>query len=187
MTAISANTTADKRRLRRILTPEGVELTVELGERGARAAAFLIDLLFAGLGLAAVVLAAIGLVYVWHGWGLALALLGFFVVRFFYFSYFELRWRGATPGKRLIGLRVIDRAGGPLRPEAVVARNLMREIEIFLPLSLMLVPKLTGASSLIQPASFCSCCCSTAMACAWAIWWAARWSYPCPRQPCCPI
>src|SRR5205814_1864442 len=57
---------------------------------------------------------------------------------------------GATPGKRLIGLRVIDRAGGPLRPEAVVARNLMREIEVFLPLSLLFLPKLTGADTLIQ-------------------------------------
>ncbi len=147
---ISASLPADKRRLRHILTPEGVELTVELGDRSARAAALLIDLLFAGLGILAIVIAAVGLTYVWKYWGLTLALLAFFLVRFFYFSYFELRWRGATPGKRLIGLRVIDRAGGPLRPEAVVARNLMREVEVFLPLSLLFLPKLTGASAMIQ-------------------------------------
>jgi uncharacterized RDD family membrane protein YckC len=147
---ISARLPADHRHFRRILTPEGVELVVELGERGARAAAFLIDLLFVGLAIVAIVIGAIGLAYVWHGWGLSLALLAFFLVRCFYFSYFELRWRGTTPGKRLIGLRVIDRAGGPLRPEAVVARNLMREIEVFLPLSLLFLRKVTDASATIQ-------------------------------------
>ena len=147
---ISVSLPADKRRFRRIMTPEGVELVVELGERSARAGAFLLDLLFAGLLIVAIAMAAIALMRTWHFWGVTLALLAYFVVRIFYFSYFELRWRGATPGKRLIGLRVIDRAGGPLRPEAVVARNLMREIEVFLPLSLLLLPKLTGADTLIQ-------------------------------------
>ena len=44
-----------------------------------------------------------------------------------------MRWRGITPGKRVFGLRVIDRGGGALRADAVIARNLMREIEVFLP------------------------------------------------------
>src|SRR5262249_10177072 len=46
-------------------------------------------------------------------------------------------WRGATPGKRIVGVRVIDREGGPLLPGAVIARNLTREIEFFLPLGLL--------------------------------------------------
>ena len=37
-----------------------------------------------------------------------------------YFIHFELRWQGATPGKRLVGLRVVDRRGGPLMPAAVI-------------------------------------------------------------------
>src|SRR5262249_32832383 len=61
-----------------------------------------------------------------------------FVVRNLYFVWFELAWRGATPGKRLVGLRVIDRAGGPLLPSALVARNLTREIETFIPLGVLL-------------------------------------------------
>ena len=60
------------------------------------------------------------------------------MVRNLYFVYFELAWRGATPGKRLVGLRVIDRAGGPLLPSAVVARNLTREVEMFIPLGVLL-------------------------------------------------
>jgi uncharacterized RDD family membrane protein YckC len=60
-----------------------------------------------------------------------------FLVRVFYFIHFELAWQGVTPGKRLIGLRVIDRRGGPLLPGAVIARNLTREVETFLPLGLL--------------------------------------------------
>jgi uncharacterized RDD family membrane protein YckC len=61
-----------------------------------------------------------------------------FVVRNLYFIHFELAWRGATPGKRFVGLRVIDRRGGPLLPSAIVARNLTREVEAFIPLGLLL-------------------------------------------------
>jgi uncharacterized RDD family membrane protein YckC len=150
MTAAVSEMHGDDRRLRRIATPEGVELIVELGEKGARAGAFLIDMIFLVLGIVIIGLVSWGFVYLWKGWGLALGMLLFFLLRFFYFSYFELRWRGATPGKRLLGLRVIDRSGGPLRPDSIVVRNLMREIEVFFPLSLLLAHSLTGASALIQ-------------------------------------
>ena len=45
--------------------------------------------------------------------------------------------RGATPGKRLMGLRVVARDGARLTGAAVIARNAMREIEVFLPLSFL--------------------------------------------------
>jgi uncharacterized RDD family membrane protein YckC len=64
-------------------------------------------------------------------------LIGFFVLRNGWFTLFELSARGATPGKRLMGLRVIARDGAPLTGGAVIARNAMREIEIFLPLSFL--------------------------------------------------
>jgi uncharacterized RDD family membrane protein YckC len=65
------------------------------------------------------------------------------VVRNIYFVYFEIAWRGATPGKRIVGIRVVDRAGGPLLPSAVIARNLTREVEMFLPLGILV----SGAKS----------------------------------------
>jgi uncharacterized RDD family membrane protein YckC len=64
-------------------------------------------------------------------------LLGFFVLRNFYFIVMEMRPRAATLGKRWTGLRVVARDGGRLTGDAVIARNLMREIEVFLPLSLL--------------------------------------------------
>ena len=64
-------------------------------------------------------------------------LLGFFVLRNFWFALFELGSRGATPGKRVMNLRVVARDGARLTGAAVVARNAMREIEVFLPLSFL--------------------------------------------------
>src|SRR3546814_4320225 len=45
--------------------------------------------------------------------------------------------RAATPGKRLMGIRVVARDGGRLTADAVVARNLIRELELFLPLTMI--------------------------------------------------
>jgi uncharacterized RDD family membrane protein YckC len=67
----------------------------------------------------------------------ALWLLGFFLLRNFYFVMFELRPAAATPGKRVFGLRVAARNGGRLDANAVFARNAMREIEIYLPISFL--------------------------------------------------
>ena len=149
---------SDERSHRSIVTPEGVALPVELGSRSERAAAFLIDLLiitgcFVGLGLLAMAAGLLGFgsedrgiaVWVW----IAL-LLGWFVVRSFYFALFELRWHGFTPGKRVFRLRVIDRAGGALTADAVIARNLMREVEVFLPLTLIMVGLGTDMNGLIE-------------------------------------
>src|SRR3546814_11150500 len=43
----------------------------------------------------------------------------------------------ATPGKRVRGIRVVARAGGLLTADAVVARNRIRELELFLPLTMI--------------------------------------------------
>ena len=129
---------SDSAALRSILTPEGVPVEVELADRGARAGALLIDLVII---VATFVLAGVLLVLLSPIVGTtAVALL--FVVSFFlrcpYFMAFELRWQGQTPGKRVFKLRVVDRRGGALSPKAVAARNVMREIEVFMPATLLL-------------------------------------------------
>jgi uncharacterized RDD family membrane protein YckC len=126
---------------RRLVTPEGVDLGVVLGEVGQRASAFLLDTLVLLGSLIVMTLIALFGVF---GVGEAafkpimiLWLLGFFVIRNFYFVIMEMRPRAATLGKRWTGLRVVARDGGRLTGDAVIARNLMREIEVFLPLSLL--------------------------------------------------
>src|SRR3546814_18926962 len=73
-------------------------------------------------------------------------MLGGFLLRNFWFIGFELGQRAATPGKRLMGIRVVARAGGRLTADAVVARNLIRELELFLPLTMISVGEIGRAS-----------------------------------------
>jgi uncharacterized RDD family membrane protein YckC len=123
---------------RAFITPEGVDLQLELGSAGSRAGAFLIDFIMMNLILVAVTLIFIFLAVPGIGQLLAILwLIGFFVLRNGWFSLFEMGGRGATPGKRLMGLRVVARDGARLTGAAVIARNAMREIEIFLPLSFL--------------------------------------------------
>lgn len=126
---------------RGFVTPEGVDLRLELASAGARAGAFALDVLFLVLTLIILTIAAFLL---WRDNSKAggdvlavLWLLGFFLLRNGYFILLEMGGRGATFGKRLMGLRVVARDGARLTGGAVVARNAMREIEVFLPLSFL--------------------------------------------------
>ncbi len=123
---------------RSFVTPEGIDLQLELGTAGARAGAFLLDavMIIAILVVMTVFLAFLALASKGE-WIIILWLLGFFVLRNGWFSLFEMGGRGATPGKRLMGLRVVARDGARLTGGAVIARNAMREIEVFLPLSFL--------------------------------------------------
>jgi uncharacterized RDD family membrane protein YckC len=127
------------RRERRLLTPEGVPLRIELADPGERIAAFLADVCFSLAAALLVILCGAALGAFGLGFTLPVVVLLAFAIRSGYFLFFELRWAGATPGKRLLGLRVIDRRGAALRPGAVVARNLMRQAEFFFPIELLLV------------------------------------------------
>lgn len=122
---------------RAFVTPEGVDLRLRIGEAGARAGAFLIDLAVIGLMLAGLSLAAMGAAWASRFQGVEMVaviwILGAFLLRNFYFMGFELRPGAATPGKRMMGLRVIARDGGRLTADAVFARNALRELEVFLP------------------------------------------------------
>ena len=131
---------------RTFITPEGVDLRLELGSAGSRAAAFLIDLVIMVIVLLAMTFGALYLFSATLNDGSStgvaqflavLWLIGFFILRNGWFALFEMGSRGATPGKRLLGLRVVARDGARLTGAAVIARNAMREIEIFLPLSFL--------------------------------------------------
>jgi len=129
-----------RRQKREIVTPEGVPISVEIADYGERLTAFVIDFAIWTLLTFAIYLPIYGLIGATRGSLIAIAIALFlgFLVRNLYFIYFELAWQGATPGKRVIGLRVIDRRGGPLTASAIIARNLTREIEMFIPLGILL-------------------------------------------------
>jgi uncharacterized RDD family membrane protein YckC len=140
-----ARTTRD----RVMITPEGVALPLTVASRGARAGALMLDFTFliTGFVLVSIALASMaggvaGLLGKLDAGGSAPVALQFLVVvwiiatfllRYAYFLWFELGARGATWGKRVVGIRIAARDGGRLTPEMVIARNLLRDIELFLP------------------------------------------------------
>ena len=130
---------APRERVRQLITPEGIDLRLKLAEVSERATAFFIDAaiiigVLVGMTLLSfltLITAGIGSVQI----TVIIWLLASFFLRNFYFMAFELTPRGATPGKRAMGLRVATRNGEPLGFDAIFARNAMREIELFLPMS----------------------------------------------------
>jgi uncharacterized RDD family membrane protein YckC len=130
------------RRVRMLVTPDGVPLRIEIADAGERASAFAADFIATALGAYLLLIAARFLFLLLGGVPgevtLAAAAFAAFLVRNAYFVAFEMLWSGTTPGKRALGLRVVDRHGGALSAAAVVARNLTREVEIFFPLGMLL-------------------------------------------------
>ena len=141
MTAAASNAksrTARAKKIRHFVTPEGVDLELKIASAGLRFGALLIDMILIQLALL-----LFWLLMLWIGVAAqsdvteVIWMLGAFLLRTFWFIGFELGSRAATPGKRLMGVRVVARDGGRLTADAVVARNLIRELEIFLPLMML--------------------------------------------------
>lgn len=136
---------------RRLVTPEGVDLGLTLAAAGQRIGAFMLDGIFMLLILIGLTIVAVsGLVATGMAGAELIAiiwLLGFFILRNGYFILMEMGSRAATFGKRLTGLRVVARNGGRLSADMVIARNLMREIEVYLPLSFLGYNSASGGGS----------------------------------------
>lgn len=134
-----ANEQQRHRNRRHLLTPEGVAIPVDLADRGDRLGALLIDLavIYGSIALLVLLLVLSIAGDFPAAWAISMLFLLSFLIRSFYFIFFELRWQGRTPGKRAVGIRVVDRRGRPLSAEAIFARNLMREVEVFIPISLL--------------------------------------------------
>jgi uncharacterized RDD family membrane protein YckC len=124
---------------REIVTPEGIPIRFRLAGAGDRAGAFLIDMVFQIIVLIVTVwMTTLALGSGGANFLTAVVVVFAFLLMTFYFPFFEIRWQGATPGKRRIGIRVIDARGGQLESSAVLARNLIRELEIWMPLRFLL-------------------------------------------------
>ncbi|KTE20307.1 MULTISPECIES: RDD family protein [unclassified Sphingopyxis] len=129
---------ASAKKVREFVTPEGVDLQLRIASSGLRLGALIVDLI-----VISAVLLLFSIFMAWVGFSASgdiavmIWMLGAFVLRTFWFIGFELGSRAATPGKRLMGIRVVARDGGRLTADAVVARNLIRELELFLPLMML--------------------------------------------------
>lgn len=143
----------DKRR-RVITTPEGLTLPLTIASRGARAGALILDvmiILFALIAFHIALIAVAGGLIDNMGSAFSAApsgaaeflqillIIGVFLSWYGYFLVQELGPRGATLGKRILGIRIAARGQARLTPEAVIARNLLRDIEVFYPLVFIIV------------------------------------------------
>lgn len=111
-----------------IRTPEQVEFRYELAGPAERVCAWLVDLacLVGLMVLVGVLLARAGRI------ALPLILIAQFLLQWGYFLWFEWRWNGGTPGKRLMGLRVMQVNGARCSFERLALRNFLRVAD-FLP------------------------------------------------------
>lgn len=119
-----------------IETPEQTTLEYPLAGIGSRFLALALDTLiemaaFLALFLSGVLWVRIGGA-LWRPatvWGQAIVVLIAFSIYYGYFAVFESIWNGQTPGKRWMGLRVIQDSGRPLSPFQAIARNMVRLVD----------------------------------------------------------
>lgn len=143
----SANPALD----RTMVSPEGIALNISVAPFMSRVLALILDMLIISLISSAIAVICIFFAYLFlTGGGVEMLSLdgplGFFgilwiisnfVLQNGYFIYFEMGDRAATWGKRAVGIRVASRDGGRLTAEAIIARNILRTIELFIPLQLL--------------------------------------------------
>ena len=119
-----------------IETPEQVALEYPLAGVGSRCLAFFYDSLIQFVAFLSILV--LGLLIepdlgrywpsAWN-WTAALYTLVIFCLYWGYFAFFETVWKGQTPGKRNVGIRVIGHTGRSITVFEAIARNLMRVVD----------------------------------------------------------
>lgn len=118
-----------------VITPEAVPLELATATVGSRGVAAIVDLLVLGatvtaLGLAVSQLAA-GAGGALPDWiGVSILLVAALAVLLGYPAGFETLWRGRTPGKAAMGLRVVTREGGPIGFRHAIVRAIFGLVEL---------------------------------------------------------
>jgi uncharacterized RDD family membrane protein YckC len=112
--------------LRQVETPEGLTLDLRTAGVVPRAYAWLLDLgiRFAGVSVLSSILAILGEA------GTGVLLVAMFLVYWGYPVAFEVLFDGQTPGKRVMGLRVVNANGTPVTWLPSVVRNLLRTVDM---------------------------------------------------------
>lgn len=110
----------------RIETPEGIDLVLRPAGIVPRALAFAIDLVIRTLASGLLVLIFI----LFDRLGFGLAAIAWFILNWWYMVLFEVLDQGRTPGKRMLGLRVVHDDGTPVGWASSLSRNLLRFVDM---------------------------------------------------------
>src|SRR6266498_89558 len=131
----------DLRQHHGVETPEHVDVQFELAGLGSRLAAGLLDLLLLWLGLMALWIGGGAIVTsissphgTAQGWLTAGMILLTFCLIWGYFTLFEALNGGRTPGKQVLGIRVVMDTGRSITPPAALIRNLVRLLDCYFPI-----------------------------------------------------
>lgn len=110
---------------------DGVEILLRMAGPYVRAMALLIDYLII-IGLLIVLGIVISVVEMGVNSNVAtgILLIGLFLMSWGYFALFEGGKKGATPGKRAMGVRVVDRSGNRASRGQVLVRNVIRYVDM---------------------------------------------------------
>ncbi len=117
-----------------VATPERVRFEYRLAGPGPRAVAWAVD---SAIRAAILLALAVGVLVLSSapalgGAGTGVLLVGLFLLEWWYGAIFETLLQGRTPGKWLVGIRVVRADGAPGRVSDFVLRNLLRGVD-FLP------------------------------------------------------
>ncbi len=122
----------------RIVTPENIAFTYQVAGPFRRLPAFAIDMAIRmGFWL------LVGILLFFSGamansffrelieaLGTGVMLLLWFFLEWFYGGVFETYWNGQTPGKRLLGIRVLSTSGQPVNGLQAMMRNILRSADM---------------------------------------------------------
>ena len=114
----------------RIKIPEGIEFSMPVADPLVRGIALLIDF-FVKVILSSITSVFIGYVSIlFSDMATTIGYISGFIIFIWYPVIFEWWWRGQTPGKRMMNLRVVDARGLNLSFSQILIRNLLRFVDI---------------------------------------------------------
>ncbi len=122
-----------------VIAPENIAFTYRIAGPFRRFPAYLLDLFFR-----VVIMFALGVVMMLSSIaigavGFAFLMVIFFLQSWFYGGFFEVYWNGQTPGKRIMGLRVLSTNGHPINGYQAIMRNLLRTVDSMLGIGLIVM------------------------------------------------
>lgn len=118
---------------KKLETPESIDLEILIAGPIVRMAAFIIDWLIR-IALYIVLSVVLGF---FGKTGMGVFLIALFAVEWFYPVVFEVLKQGQTPGKRNMGIAMVNDDNTPIRWSASIVRNFLRGID-FLPIGYLL-------------------------------------------------
>lgn len=119
----------------KIETPEGIELGIRIAGPIVRGIAFLID---STIKMLVYITLYFIVIFSYIGFGesgfnvvVGMLLIFIFFFEWFYAVLFEIYANGATPGKKIMGIKVVYDSGVPVSWSASLTRNIVRFVDMF--------------------------------------------------------